>query len=141
MFTHFTENPIYFCFNQVSINMHPVFGKHRYKLNIEPTQFRSSDSDLLLEIDVSKKLGKRLKYPRKSPYSVVLHEEVLQLYKKTNSFMGTFQRLAESLFALLKLKDGYFEETPFSGCFLPLFFNNPIVLISCKCQTVECLRN
>ena len=55
MVTHFTENPIYICFNQVSINTHPVFGKHRYKLNIEPTQLRSSDSDLLLEIDVSKK--------------------------------------------------------------------------------------
>ena len=57
--------------------------------------------------------------------------------------MGTFQRLAESLFAFLKLKDGYFEATSFSGCFLPSFFNNPVVLISCKCkyQTVECLRN
>ena len=82
-----------------------------------------------------------MKYPRKSPYSVVLHDEVLQLYKKTNFFMGTFQRLAESHFALLKLKDGYFEETPFSGCFQPLFLNNPIVLISCKGQIVECLRN
>ena len=55
--------------------------------------------------------------------------------------MGTFQRLAESLFALLKLNDGYFEEKPFSGCFLPLFLNNPIVLISRKGQTVERLRN
>ena len=34
--------------------------------------------------------------------------------------MSTFQSLAESLFAFLKLKDGYFEETSFSG--LPLFF-------------------
>ena len=83
------------------------------------------------------------KYLRKSPYSIELHDEVLQLYKYTNSFMGTFQRLAEPLFAFLKLKDGYFEDTSFSGCFLPLLFNNPVVLISCKCkcQTVECLRN
>ena len=61
--------------------------------------------------------------------------------KSCNSFMGTFQRLAEPIFAFLKLKGGYFEETPFSGYFLPLFFNNPIVLRSCKCQTVEFLRN
>ena len=51
------------------------------------------------------------------------------------------QRLAESLFVFLKLKNGYFEEAPLSECFLPLFFNNPIVLISCKCQTVECHGN
>ena len=44
--------------------------------------------------------------------------------------MGTFQRLAESLLTFLKLKDGYFEDKSFSGCFLPLFFNNPVVLIS-----------
>ena len=59
-------------------------------LNIEPMQFQSSHSDLLLEIDVSKKYWKHLKYPRKSPYSE-LHEEVLQLYKNTNSLMGPFQ--------------------------------------------------
>ena len=35
--------------------------------------------------------------------------------------MGTFRRLAESLFAFLKLKDGHFEDTHFSGYFLPLF--------------------
>ena len=51
--------------------------------------------------------------------------------------MDTFQRSPECLIAFLKLKYGYFEDTPFTGCFLPLFFNNPIVLKSCKCQTAE----